>query len=197
MPKGRCSPRERAVSSSAATCHPVRYSRNRGPVAAPKATSTAVLPAKRPPAPTPTIDNRRARFEYEWLEQFEAGIVLTGTEIKSIRTGQISIGEAYARIRDGELWLLSMYVPPYKEGSFSNVEPNRPRKLLVHRKDIDRLSARVSEKGLTLIPVRLYFKRGIVKVSIALARGKKTWDKRRDEKDRDVQREMARAVRNH
>jgi len=166
-------------------------------VAAPKATSTAVLPAKRPPAPTPTIDNRRARFEYEWLEQFEAGIVLTGTEIKSIRTGQISIGEAYARIRDGELWLLSMYVPPYKEGSFSNVEPNRPRKLLVHRKDIDRLSARVSEKGLTLIPVRLYFKRGIVKVSIALARGKKTWDKRRDEKDRDVQREMARAVRNH
>jgi SsrA-binding protein len=88
-----------------------------------------------------------------------------------------------------------MYVPPYKEGSFSNVDPNRPRKLLVHRKDIDRLSGRVSEKGLTLIPVRMYFKRGIVKVSIALARGKKTWDKRRDEKDRDVQREMARAVR--
>jgi SsrA-binding protein len=166
-------------------------------VAAPKAAPTAIAPPKRPPAPTPTVDNRRARFEYEWLEQFEAGIALTGTEVKSIRTGQISIQEAYARIRDGEVWLLSMHVPPYKQGSFSNVDPNRPRKLLIHRKDIDRLSARVSEKGLTLIPVRLYFKRGRVKISIALARGKKTWDKRRDEKDRDVQREMARAVRNH
>jgi SsrA-binding protein len=166
-------------------------------VAAPKAAPTAIAPPKRPPAPTPTVDNRRARFEYEWLEQFEAGIALTGTEVKSIRTGQISIQEAYARIRDGEVWLLSMHVPPYKQGSFSNVDPNRPRKLLIHRKDIDRLSARVSEKGLTLIPVRLYFKRGKVKISLALARGKKTWDKRRDEKDRDVQREMARAVRNH
>ena len=165
-------------------------------MAAPKPKSTAVAPAPRkPPAPAPTIENRRARFEYEWLEQFEAGIVLTGTEIKSIRTGQISIAEAYARIRDGELWLLSMHIPAYKEGSFSNVDPNRPRKLLVHRKEIDRLAGRVSEKGLTLIPVRLYFKRGIVKISIALARGKKTWDKRKDEKDRDVQREMARAVR--
>ena len=164
-------------------------------MAAPKASATAVAKPKSEPAPTPTIENRRARFEYEWLEQFEAGIVLTGTEIKSIRTGQISIAEAYARIREGELWLLSMYVPPYKEGSFSNVEPNRPRKLLVHRKEIDRLAGRVSEKGLTLVPVRLYFKRGMVKVSIALARGKKTWDKRRDEKDRDVQRELARAVR--
>ena len=164
-------------------------------MAGPKAKPTAVAVAKKPAAPTPTIDNRRARFEYEWLEQFEAGIVLTGTEIKSIRTGQISIGEAYARIRDGELWLLSMRVPPYKEGSFSNVDPDRPRKLLVHRKDIDRLAGRVSEKGLTLIPVRLYFKRGIVKISIALARGKKIWDKRRDEKDRDVQRELARATR--
>jgi SsrA-binding protein len=152
-------------------------------------------PAKKPP-PTPTIENRRARFEYEWLEQFEAGIVLTGTEIKSIRTGRISIAEAYARIRDGELWLLGMHVPPYKEGSFSNVEPNRPRKLLMHRAEIDRLSGRVSERGLTLIPVRLYFKRGRVKMSLALARGKKTWDKRKDERDRDVQRELARAVRN-
>jgi len=164
-------------------------------VAAPKAAPTAIAPPKRPPAPTPTVDNRRARFEYEWLEQFEAGIALTGTEVKSIRTGQISIQEAYARIRDGEVWLLSMHVPPYKQGSFSNVDPNRPRKLLIHRKDIDRLSARVSEKGLTLIPVRLYFKRGKVKIALALARGKKTWDKRRDEKDRDIQREMARAVR--
>lgn len=161
-----------------------------------KAKPTAAAPkVRKPPAPTPTIDNRRARFEYEWLEQFEAGIVLTGTEIKSIRSGQISIAEAYARIRDGELWLLSMHIPPYKQGSFSNVDPNRPRKLLIHKKDIARLSGRVSEKGLTLIPVRLYFTRGKVKISVALAKGKKIYDKRRDEKDRDVQREMARAVR--
>jgi SsrA-binding protein len=163
------------------------------PAAKPK--PTAVTVAKRPPAPTPTIDNRRARFEYEWLEQLEAGIALTGTEIKSIRSGQISIQESYARIRDGELWLLSMHVPAYKEGSFSNVDPDRPRKLLLHRKEIDRLAGRVSEKGLTLIPVRLYFKRGKVKISIALARGKKIWDKRKTEKDRDVEREMARATR--
>ncbi len=161
-----------------------------------KAKSTAVAPKPRkPPAPSPTIDNRRARFEYEWLEQFEAGIVLTGTEIKSIRGGQISISEAYARIRDDELWLLSMHIPPYMQGSFSNVDPNRPRKLLVHKKEILRLKGRVSEKGLTLIPVRLYFTRGKVKISVALVRGKKLWDKKKDEKDRDVQREMARAVR--
>ena len=165
-------------------------------MAAPKPKPTIVAAAeKKVPARTPTIENRRARYEYEWLEQIEAGIALTGTEIKSIRTGQISIAEAYARIRDGELWLLSMRIPPYKEGSFSNVDPDRPRKLLVHRSEIDRLSGRVSEKGLTLIPVRLYFKRGRVKISIALARGKKLWDRRRDERDRDVQRELARAVR--
>ena len=88
-----------------------------------------------------------------------------------------------------------MRIPPYKEGSFSNVDPNRPRKLLVHRKELDRLAGRVSEKGLTLVPVRLYFKRGRVKISLALARGKKLWDRRRDERDRDVARELARAVR--
>ncbi len=160
-----------------------------------RAKPTAVAAPKKPPAPAPTVDNRRARFEYEFLERIEAGIVLTGTEIKSLRSGQTSISEAYARIRDGELWLLSMYVPPYKQGSFSNVEPNRPRKLLLHRKDIDRLAGRISEKGLTLVPTRLYFKRGRAKVEIALARGKKQWDKRREERDRDVKREIARAVR--
>jgi len=160
-----------------------------------KAKPTAVVVPKKPPAPAPTVDNRRARFEYEFLERIEAGIVLTGTEIKSLRSGQTSISEAYARIRDGELWLLSMYVPPYKQGSFSNVEPNRPRKLLLHRKDIDRLADRISEKGLTLVPTRLYFKRGRAKVEIALARGKKLWDKRREEQDRDVKRDIARALR--
>jgi SsrA-binding protein len=160
-----------------------------------RAKPTAVVAPKKPPAPAPTVDNRRARFEYEFLERIEAGIVLTGTEIKSLRAGQTSISEAYARIRDGELWLLSMYVPPYKQGSFSNVEPNRPRKLLMHRKDIDRLAGRISEKGLTLVPTRLYFKRGRAKVEIALARGKKLWDKRREEQDRDVKRDIARAIR--
>jgi len=151
--------------------------------------------ARKPPAPTPTMDNRRARFEYEFLEKLEAGIVLTGTEIKSLREGQSSIAQAYARIRDNEVWLLSMHVPPLKQGSFSNHEPNRPRKLLLHRKDIERLKDRVSEKGLTLVPTRLYFTRGMAKVEIALARGKKLWDKKKEEKDRDVEREMARAVR--
>ena len=160
-----------------------------------RAKPTAVIAPKKPPAPAPTVDNRRARFEYEFLERIEAGIVLTGTEIKSLRSGQTSISEAYARIRDGELWLLSMYVPPYKQGSFSNVEPNRPRKLLMHRKDIDRLAGRISEKGLTLVPTRLYFKRGRAKVEIALARGKKLWDKRREEQERDVKRDIARAIR--
>ncbi len=161
-----------------------------------KAKPTAkAAPAPKVAAPTPTLDNRRARFEYEFLEKIEAGIVLTGTEIKSLREGQSSIAEAYARIRDGELWLLSMHIPPYKQGSFSNVEPNRPRKLLVQRKDIDRLAGRVSEKGLTLVPTRLYFTRGMAKVEIALARGKKLWDKRREERERDVKREIARAVR--
>jgi SsrA-binding protein len=143
----------------------------------------------------PNIDNRRARHEYEWLERFEAGVVLTGTEIKSIRTGQVSLNEAYARVRDGELWLLGMHVPPYKEGSFSNHEPNRPRKLLMHRAEIDRLAGKVGEKGYTLVPTRMYFKNGKVKVDIALARGKKLWDKRRTEKEREAVREMAREVR--
>jgi SsrA-binding protein len=143
----------------------------------------------------PNVDNRRARFEYEFLERFEAGVALTGTEIKSIRTGQISLNEAYARVRDGELWLLGMHIPPYKAGSFSNHEPNRPRKLLLHREQIERLSAKTAEKGFTIVPTRLYFKRGRVKIDIALARGKKLWDKRRETKEREAVRDMAREVR--
>jgi len=150
-------------------------------------------PAK-PPAPTPSVDNRRARFEYEFLERFEVGIVLTGTEIKSVRTGQISLNEAFARVRDHEIWLLGMHIPPYKEGSFSNHDPTRPRKLLMHRKEIDRLAGRAAEKGLTIVPTRLYFKRGRVKLDIALARGKKTYDKRREERERDAKRDLAREI---
>jgi len=143
----------------------------------------------------PAVDNRRARFEYHILESMEAGIVLTGTEIKSIREGGVSLNEAYARLRDGELWLLSMHIPPYKQGSFSNVEPNRPRKLLLHKEQIERLGGRAAEKGLTIVPLRMYFTRGRVKVEIGLARGKKIWDKREATAKRDVEREIARHIR--
>ena len=126
------------------------------------------------------------------MESLEAGIALTGTEIKSIRQGGISLNQAYARLRDGEMWLLGMHVPAYKQGSFSNVDPDRPRKLLLHKDQIARLGGKASEKGLTLVPLRLYFTRGKAKVEIGLARGKKLWDKRADTAKRDVEREIAR-----
>ena len=144
---------------------------------------------------TPAVDNRRARHEYHILESFEAGLVLTGTEVKSIRTGGASLSEAYARVRNGEAWLMGMHVPPYKQGSFSNLEPTRPRKLLLHKSEIVRLQSRVAEKGLTIVPLRLYFTRGIAKVQLGIARGKKLWDKRADLARRDVEREIARHVR--
>jgi SsrA-binding protein len=144
---------------------------------------------------SPTIDNRRARHEYHILESLEAGLVLTGTEVKSIRAGGASLTEAYARFRDGEAWLLGMHVPPYKQGSFANTEPNRPRKLLLHKEQIAELQGRVSEKGFTIVPLRLYFTRGMAKVQLGLARGKKVWDKRADVAKRDVEREIARHVR--
>jgi SsrA-binding protein len=128
------------------------------------------------------------------LESLEAGLALTGTEIKSLRRGNVSINEAFARVRDGELWLVNLTIPQYKEGSFFNHEPNRPRKLLLHREQIARLASRAAEKGLTLVPWRLYFKRGRVKIELALVRGKKLWDRRRDIQARDVEREIARSV---
>ncbi len=140
----------------------------------------------------PAVDNRRARHEFHILESLEAGIALTGTEIKSIRAGGISLNQAYARLRDGEMWLLGMHVPAYKQGSFSNVDPDRPRKLLLHKDQIARLGGKASEKGLTLVPLRLYFTRGKAKIEIGLARGKKLWDKRADTAKRDVEREIAR-----
>jgi SsrA-binding protein len=145
-------------------------------------------------AAEPSLDNRRARHEYEKLESLESGLALTGTEIKSIRRGNVSINEAFARLRNGELWLLNFTIPQYKEGSYFNHEPNRPRKLLLHREQIDRLAGRAAEKGLTLVPWRLYFKRGRVKIELALVRGKKLWDRRRDIQARDVQREIARST---
>jgi SsrA-binding protein len=146
-------------------------------------------------ANAPAVDNRRARHEFHILESVEAGLVLTGTEVKSLRAGGVSLSEAYARFREGEAWLIGMHVPPYAQGSFSNADPNRPRKLLLHREQIDRLRSRVAEKGLTIVPLRLYFTRGKVKVQLGLARGKKLWDKRADVAKRDVDREIARHVR--
>ncbi len=140
----------------------------------------------------PSVDNRRARHEFHILESLEAGVQLTGTEIKSIRQGGVSLNEAYARVRDGEIWLLGMHVPPYKQGSFSNVDPNRPRRLLLHKEQIERLGGRAAEKGLTIVPLRLYFTRGKVKIEVGLAKGKKIWDKRESIAKRDVERELAR-----
>jgi SsrA-binding protein len=142
----------------------------------------------------PAVDNRRARHEFHILESMEAGIALTGTEIKSIRQGGISLNEAYARVRDGELWLLGMHVPPYKQGSFSNVDPNRPRKLLLHKEQIARLGSRAAEKGLTIVPLRMYFTRGKAKIEIGLAKGKKLWDKRESVAKREVERDIARQL---
>jgi SsrA-binding protein len=142
-----------------------------------------------------TLDNRRARFEYEKLESLEVGVALTGTEIKSIRNGNLSINESYARVRDGELWLVNFTIPTYKEASIFNHEPGRPRKLLLHREQIDRLVGRASEKGLTLVPLRLYFKRGRVKLELGLMRGKKIWDKRRTIAERDAKRDLERVAR--
>ncbi len=144
------------------------------------------------PRRSPTLENRRARFEYEILESLEAGISLSGTEVKAIREGGASISEAYARFRDGEAWLVGMHVPPYKQGSFSNLDPGRARKLLLHREQIALLRSRVQEKGLTVVPLRLYFTRGMAKVQLGLARGKKLWDKRATVAKRDVEREIAR-----
>jgi len=143
----------------------------------------------------PTSDNRRARFEYEILDSLEAGIVLTGTEIKSVRAGGVSLNEAYARVKDDEVWLVNMHVAPYKEGSFSNHEPRRSRKLLLHKEQIADLKSRSAEKGLTLVPLRMYFTRGMVKVQIGLARGKKIWDKRKTIAERENKRELQRATR--
>jgi SsrA-binding protein len=138
-------------------------------------------------------ENRRARYEYELLERFEAGIVLQGTEVKSLRDGRVTLGQAWADVRDGEIWLLGADIAPYDAGTHANHEPTRPRKLLLHRGEIASLIGKVTQRGLTLVPLRLYFKDGRVKLELALARGKSVHDKRRDIADRDAKREMERA----
>jgi SsrA-binding protein len=139
-------------------------------------------------------DNRKARHEYQLLERYEAGIVLTGTEVKSLRQGGATLQQAYADVRDGEAWLIGAHIAEYGQGNVANHEPDRDRKLLLHSKEIASLLGKVRERGLTLVPTRLYFKNGKVKVELALARGKEQRDKRRDIAKRDADRQIERAL---
>jgi SsrA-binding protein len=139
-------------------------------------------------------ENRKARHEYNLLERYEAGVVLTGTEVKSLRDGGASLQQAYADVRNGEVWLIGAHIAEYGQGNVNNHEPDRERKLLLHRKEIASLYGKVRERGLTLVPTRLYFKDGKVKVEIALARGKEQRDKRRDIAKRDAARQIEREL---
>lgn len=140
------------------------------------------------------IQNRRASFDYELLERFEAGIALTGSEIKSLRQGGVTLGEAFARVRGGEVWLEGMHIPPYREASYNNHEPLRSRKLLLKKREIAEIAKGLERQGLTLVPTRLYFKGGWVKLEVALGRGKKRYDKRQAEAKKDAVRQMERAL---
>src|SRR5947208_2689910 len=140
------------------------------------------------------VENRRARHDYHLGDRFEAGLVLQGTEVKSLRGGQATLQQAYAELRDGEGWLVGLHVPEYSEGNRANHEPDRPRKLLLHRKELERLASSVAEKGFTVVPTRLYFKGGKVKVELALAKGKELRDKRRDIASRDAKRQIEREL---
>ncbi|MBP5976738.1 SsrA-binding protein SmpB [Brasilonema sp. CT11] len=143
-------------------------------------------------------DNRQARYLYEILETYEAGIELTGTEVKSIRAGKANLQDGYALIRDGQAWLLNAHISPYNaSGQYFNHEPRRTRRLLLHREEIRKLIGKVEQQGLTLIPLKMYLKRGWVKITIALAKGKKIHDKREDIKRRQDQRDMQRAMKNY
>lgn len=143
------------------------------------------------------VKNKKAKFEYEILDTFEAGIVLYGTEVKSIRKKKVSINEAYAKVKGNEIFITGLNISPYEMGSFSNHEPLRERKLLLHRHEIKRLIGKVNERGFTIVPLKLYIKNGKVKVEIALARGKAEYDKKRTIQKRDLDREMQREIKRH
>ena len=160
---------------------------------------------RRKPAPSPTadsgpryrtiVDNRRARFDYEVVETVEAGLALTGTEIKSIRAGRVNIREAYGQVRDGEMWLQNLHIATWAAGGPWNHDPLRARKLLLHRPQLDRLAAQAAQQGLTLVPLRLYLKDHHAKVQLALAKGRRRYDKRKRIIQRETDREIARAMR--
>jgi SsrA-binding protein len=147
---------------------------------------------RREPASGDVVTNRRARFKFELVERMEAGIVLTGSEVKSLRSGKAQMTDAYAVVNDGEVWLRNLHIPPYEFASADAHEATRPRKLLLHRGEIERLIGKTAQKGLTLVPVRIYFKGPRAKVELALARGKEGRDRRRDIADREVRRDVER-----
>jgi SsrA-binding protein len=159
-----------------------------------KAKSTA---PKEAPREATVAGNRRAYHDYFIDETMEAGLVLTGTEVKSVRAGRVNLREAYARIERGEAWLWNAHISPYEHGNRFNHEPQRTRKLLLHRTEISRLNTSMKKKGYTLIPLRMYFKRNHAKVELGLARGKKLYDKRDSLADRDAKRDVERALRTH
>jgi SsrA-binding protein len=138
--------------------------------------------------------NRRARHDYHIEDTFEAGLVLTGTEVKSLREGRASLVDGYAAVSDGEVWLHNVHIPEYTQGTWTNHEPRRTRKLLLHREQIRKLNAKTQESGLTIIPLALYFKDGYAKVEIGVARGKKSYDKRHSIAEREAKRDAARAI---
>ena len=138
--------------------------------------------------------NRRARHDYSILDTYEAGLVLAGTEVKSLRLGRVSLTDAYASIEDGEAWLVGLHIPEYTQGTWTNHAPRRKRKLLLHKDEIAKLIGKTKESGLTIIPLALYFKDGRAKVEIALAKGKKSYDHRQDLAKRDATREVERAL---
>lgn len=152
------------------------------------------MAAPKDPTRQSIAQNRRARYEYEILETWEAGIVLTGTEVKALRSGKANISDAYGLLNDGEVFLLNLHISPYERGGYVNHEPTRTRKLLLHKSEVRKMIGAVERQGLTLVPLELYFKNGRAKVALALGRGKKLHDKREDTRKRDDQRAMARAM---
>jgi SsrA-binding protein len=139
-------------------------------------------------------ENRRARHDYHVLERYEAGVVLTGTEVKSLRDGRVALQRAFGDVRGDEVWLVGVHIPEYAQGNIANHDPDRDRKLLLHRREIESLIGKVQERGLTLVPTRMYWKDGRAKVELALARGKEARDKRRDIAERDARRQIERAL---
>ena len=156
---------------------------------------TKAKKAKRKIGAGDVASNRYASYRYHLIERIECGIVLEGTEVKALRESGAQLKDGYAAIKDGELWLYSVHIPPYGPASRENHDPERPRKLLLHRRELDRLAVRVSERGLTLVPTRIYFSGSHAKVEIALARGKDLYDKRQTMRERESKRDMERTVR--
>ena len=150
---------------------------------------------KRKAAPGDVASNRQASFRYELLDRVEAGMVLRGTEVKALRDGGAQMKDSYATIKDGEVWLHNLHIPPYQPAARENHPPERDRKLLLHRREIERVVGRIREKGWTLVPTRIYFSGGRAKVELALARGKDAYDKRESIKEKDMKRDVARQIR--